>query len=594
MLRTHTCGELKKDYVGKEVVLSGWVDTRRDHGGVIFVDLRDRYGITQIVFNPEDEKRLHHQAEGLRNEHVIQVKGTVRDRPKDTENPKMSTGQIEVVAKELTILNPSAPPLFEISDEGALSEDVRYAYRYLDLRRHGMQRNLIARHKICKIMREYLDKKGFLEIETPILTKSTPEGARDYLVPSRLNPGKFYALPQSPQLFKQILMISGLDKYFQIAKCFRDEDLRADRQPEFTQLDIEMSFVEEKDIFRLIERLMQKIFKEIIGYELKIPFDIMTYDQAMATFGTDKPDRRYGLNLVDLGQDLKACSFNVFKNVISNGGVVKGLNLKRPKEMPRSRIDSLTDFVKAQGAAGLAYFKVEADGLAGPITKFFTQAEKEKIKEKMQADSGDILLILAGAKKITNETLSRLRCKLADEEGLIKRDLFDFLWVVEFPLFAYNDEEKRWESEHHPFTAPFDEDMKFMDSDMSKIRARSYDLVVNGVELGSGSIRIHRKEMQERIFKAIGIGKKEAEEKFGFLVEALSYGAPPHGGIAPGLDRLVALLSGCESIREVIAFPKTQRAMCPMTKAPSDVSEKQLEELGLSINAAIQEKGGKA
>jgi aspartyl-tRNA synthetase len=437
-------------------------------------------------------------------------------------------------------------------------------------------------------MRDYLSGRGFVEVETPVLTKSTPEGARDYLVPSRLSQGKFYALPQSPQLFKQILMISGLDKYFQIAKCFRDEDLRADRQPEFTQLDIEMSFVEEKDIFSLIEALMQKIFKETIGYNLKVPFDIMKYGEAMARYGTDKPDRRYALEMVDLSQELKACGFNVFAQALSSAGIVKGFNLKKPKEFNRSRIDSLTEFVKSQGAKGLAYFKVEDSKLTGPIAKFFSNDDKDKIAKKMNAETGDILFILAGEYKATNEALSRLRAKLAQEEGLTKQGVFDFFWVVEFPLFAYNKEEKRWESEHHPFTAPFEEDIKYLDTDLSKIRSRSYDLVVNGIEISSGSIRIHRPDLQEKIFKVIGISKKEAEDRFGFLVEALSFGAPPHGGIAPGLDRLIALLAGCDSIREVIAFPKTQKAVCPLTNAPSLVSDKQLKELGLEIRQEYQ------
>lgn len=583
MLRTHTCGVLNKKHIGKEVMLAGWVATRRDHGDLIFIDIRDREGITQIVFNPEYDRQLHQRAETLRNEYVIQVKGKVRMRPEGTENPKLVTGEIEVVAEELNILNTSQTPLFEISDDAASSEDIRYSYRYLDLRRPTMQKNLMLRHKVCKIARDYFDEKGFVDVETPILTKSTPEGARDYLVPSRASPGKFFALPQSPQLFKQILMIGGLDRYFQIAKCFRDEDLRADRQPEFTQLDIEMSFVEEKDIFSLSEGLIQKIFKTAIGYNLKIPFDIMSYDEAMARFGTDKPDRRYGMELVELSCELKDCHFNVFKEAVSRGGIIKGLDLKKPKQMPRSRIDELTDFVKSQGLGGLGYFKVEAGKFSGPISKFFSDSEKDIVVKKMDAASGDVLLILAGEYKIANEVLTRLRARLATEEGLIKTDLFDFLWVIDFPLFNYNKDEKRWESEHHPFTSCREQDLKFVETDLSKIKARSYDLVVNGVEIGSGSIRIHRKDVQEKIFRAIGISREEIEERFGFLTEALSFGAPPHGGIAFGLDRLVSMLAGCESIREVIAFPKTQKAICPLTKAPSSVSDKQLDELGLEI-----------
>ncbi|MFH1868559.1 MAG: aspartate--tRNA ligase [Candidatus Omnitrophota bacterium] len=580
MLRTHTCGELNKKHIDKEVTLSGWVATRRDHGNIIFIDIRDREGMTQIVFDPEHNKELHKKAESLRDEFVIQAKGKVRVRPEGTENKKIKTGEIEIMADELSILNVSAAPLFKIADDAEISEDIRYSYRYLDLRRPKMQNNLILRHKVCKIMRDGLDEKGFIEVETPILTKSTPEGARDYLVPSRLSRGKFFALPQSPQLFKQILMVSGLDKYFQIAKCFRDEDLRADRQPEFTQLDIEMSFVEEKDVFLLVEGILRDVFQGALGMTLKTPFDVMSHSEAMKRFSIDKPDRRYAMECVDLSKDLETCGFNVFKKVLSSGGIVKGINLKSPKDMPRSRIDSLTEYIKSEGLGGLAYFKVENSELAGPIAKFFSDDEKSMIRDKFDAASGDIIFLLAGATKITNEVLARLRAKLASEEGLIKKDIFDFLWVVDFPLFKYNDEEKRWESEHHPFTAPSDEDFE---KDLAGVKARSYDLVVNGIELGSGSIRIHRKDMQDRIFDVIGIDRKEAEERFGFLTEALTYGAPPHAGIALGLDRLVAMILGCESIREVIAFPKTQRAICPLTKAPSSVSDKQLNELGLEI-----------
>ncbi|MFH1644876.1 MAG: aspartate--tRNA ligase, partial [Candidatus Omnitrophota bacterium] len=428
--------------------------------------------------------------------------------------------------------------------------------------------------------------RDFVDIETPILTKSTPEGARDYLVPSRLNVGKFFALPQSPQLFKQILMVSGFDRYYQIAKCFRDEDLRADRQPEFTQLDIEMSFVEEKDIFDLIEGLMSRIFKETIGYDLKVPFDVMTHKESMQIYGTDKPDRRFGLELVDLTDLLQGSGFKVFSQAVKDGGIIKGLNLKQPKQMSRSRIDALTDFVRKQGMGGLAYFKVEkGPALSGPIVKFFSDNEQAKIIETMSAEDGDLLLIVAGEKSLSNETLARLRNKLGCEEELIKGNEFDFLWVVEFPLFQFNADDNRWESEHHPFTAPFDEDMHYFDSgQLDKIRSRSYDLVVNGNEISSGSIRIHSQDVQKKIFDAIGITPEEADLKFSFLIEALSFGAPPHGGIAPGLDRLVALLAGCDSIREVIAFPKTQKAICSMTKAPSAVSELQLKELGLEIS----------
>jgi len=583
MLRTHTCGELGSKDLDKDIVLAGWVATRRDHGNLIFIDMRDREGITQVVFNPEDDNALHKEAEALRDEYVVQVKGRVRMRPEGTINKKIPTGEIEVVASEFVILNTSQPPVFEIADDADLSEDVRYAYRYLDLRRPRMQKNLLLRHRVCKIMRDYFDEKGFIEVETPILTKSTPEGARDYLVPSRVNIGKFFALPQSPQLFKQILMISGLDKYFQIAKCFRDEDLRADRQPEFTQLDIELSFVDEHDIFRLIEEVMRRILKETLKFDIKIPFDILSHNDAMARFGCDKPDRRYGLELIDLTDELRKCEFKVFNDAIANNGIVKAINLKKPKEMPRSRIDTLTEFAKSAGLKGLAYIKIGAEGPEGPVAKFFSTQEQAIIVKKADASEGDYIFFAASDKILCNDALSKLRTKLGQEEGLIDNKKLDFLWVNDFPLFKYNEEEKRWNSEHHPFTAPRDEDTQYFSTDPGKIKSRSYDLVLNGVELGSGSIRIHNKDMQAKVFDVIGIDKDEAEERFGFLTKALSYGAPPHGGFAAGLDRLVAILCGCNSIREVIAFPKTQRAISPLTQAPSVISERQLDELGLKI-----------
>ena len=583
MLRTHTCGELTKKDLGLEVTLGGWVSTRRDHGSLIFIDIRDREGITQIVFNPEENKDIHKEAELLRDEYVVQVKGVVSERPEGTINKKIKTGEIEVAVKKLVILNQSEPPVFPIEDDAELSEDIRFTYRYLDLRRNVMQKNLITRHRVTKIMRDYFDKKGFIEVETPILTKSTPEGARDYLVPSRVNPGKFYALPQSPQLFKQILMVSGLDKYFQIAKCFRDEDLRADRQPEFTQLDIEASFIEQKDIFSLVEGVMKDIFKDILDIELKIPFDVISYHDSMNRYGCDKPDRRFGMELVDLTDDLKNSDFKVFKDVIAKEGIVKAINLKHPKQMPRSRIDSLTDFAKSLGLKGLAYFTDSDSGFSGPIAKFFNDDEKATIKKKLNSESGDYIFFVAADRALCNESLSRLRIKLGAEENIIDKSKFDFCWVDEFPLFKYNEEEKRWDSEHHPFTAPFNEDLKLLDSDPGRVRSSSYDLVLNGVELGSGSIRIHNKDIQDTIFKVLGINDSVAKERFGFLTKALSYGAPPHGGFAAGLDRLVAMLCGANSIREVIAFPKTQRAISPLTEAPSAVSDKQLDELNLKL-----------
>jgi aspartyl-tRNA synthetase len=587
MLRTHTCGELNLAHLDKELLLAGWVSARRDHGNLIFIDLRDRYGITQIVFNPEENKSLHAEAENLRDEFVVQIKGVVRQRPEGTVNKKISTGEIEVNVLELIVLNTSQTPPFPIEDDAEISEDIRYAYRYLDLRRPEMQNNLAVRNSVCKIVRGYLDEKGFIEIETPVLTKSTPEGARDYLVPSRVQEGKFFALPQSPQLFKQILMVSGLDRYFQIAKCFRDEDLRADRQPEFTQLDLEASFVHEKDIFEVIEALMKKIFKELLSLELKTPFDVLSYQKAMLLYGTDKPDRRFKMELTDLTLILKASNFKVFSDAIRAGGIVKAITLKNPTDMPRSRIDALSEFVKEIGLKGLAYMKFEKQGFAGPIVKFLSEEEKQEIAEAVDAGLGDYVFFAAAEKALCNEALSRLRTRLGREENLIDERMFDIFWVDEFPLFKYNTDEKRWESEHHPFTAPHEDDFHFLSADPGRVRSRSYDLVLNGVELGSGSIRIHSKEMQEKIFQAIGIAVQEAELRFGFLTKALSFGAPPHGGFAAGLDRLVAILCGCDSIRDVIAFPKTQRAICPLTQAPSCVSEKQLDELGLKLKQGL-------
>lgn len=583
MKRTHNCNELTVKETGKTVVLSGWVHRRRDHGGLIFIDLRDREGITQIVFNPEISKEIHEKANALRNEYVISVEGEVRKRPEGTQNPKIKTGEIEISAKRLLVLNPALTPPFEIEDEGQISEELRYTYRFLDLRRKSAREKLIIRHKVCQISRNFLDREGFIEVETPILTKSTPEGARDYLVPSRLNPGKFFALPQSPQLFKQILMVAGMDKYFQIAKCFRDEDLRADRQPEFTQLDIEMSFIDVEDILDLTERLMKEIFKGALGIELKTPFPRLKHSEALGRFGIDKPDTRFGMELTDLTDALKGSEFQEFQKILAKGGMIKGFNLKGKSVISRSEINTITEIAVKAGAKGLAYFKVGDGQAESPIAKFFRQEQIKELIKKTEATKGDLILVVADEKETVNEVLSQLRSALALKYGLIDAKRFDFLWVVEFPLFKYNAEEKRWESEHHPFTAPFDEDLQFIETDPKKVRAKSYDLVLNGVEVGSGSIRIHDRGVQSRIFKAIGIGEKEAGEKFGFLLEAFSYGAPPHGGIAPGLDRLIAMMTNSPSIRDVIAFPKTQKAVCFMTGAPSEVSEKQLKELGLGL-----------
>jgi len=589
MLRTNTCGELNEKDVGKTVALCGWVNSRRDHGNLIFIDLRDGYGLTQIVFNPQSHSALHKQAEGLRSEFVVRVEGNVEKRPGGTENTKISTGLIEVHALKIEILNKAATPPFEITDDVSVTEESRLRYRYLDLRRRGMQHNLRLRHKVCKSARDYFDKLGFVEVETPILTKSTPEGARDYLVPSRVNHGMFYALPQSPQLFKQILMVAGLDKYFQIAKCFRDEDLRADRQPEFTQFDIEMSFVEEEDIFALSEGLMKKLFKDAVGLDLKTPFPRLRYAEAMARFGCDKPDIRFAMELVDMTGIVKGCAFKVFRNAVENKGRVVALNAKGCASYSRSQIDELIEFVKEYGAKGLANFKAEKGVLTSQIDKFFSAEELASIRKDLNAEDGDMIFIVADKDKIVYDSMAALRRLLGKRLGMIDEKRFEFLWITDFPLFKYNEDEKRWESEHHPFTSVKTEDIKLLEQgeSLDKIRSRSYDLVINGSEIGSGSIRIHERKLQELIFKTIGIGEEEAKTRFGFLLDAFKYGAPPHGGVAFGLDRLMTLFTGCESIRDVIAFPKTQKAFCPMTNAPSAVDEKQLNELGIKIKKEV-------
>ena len=585
MLRTHTCGELNEKAAGKNVELCGWVGSRRDHGNIIFIDLRDAYGLTQIVFNPQVKAEVHDIAEELRPEFVVKVEGKVALRPDGTQNPKLKTGLIEVHVEKATILNKAATPPFEINDNISVTEETRLKYRYLDLRRATMQNSLRLRHKVCKVARDYFDERKFVEVETPILTKSTPEGARDYLVPSRVNRGMFYALPQSPQLFKQILMVSSLDRYFQIAKCFRDEDLRADRQPEFTQFDIEMSFVTEEDIYELSEGLMKKIFKEAAGYDLKTPFPRLKYSEAMARFGCDKPDTRFGLELSEITDIVRKSQFKIFQDVIKKSGRIIAINAKGCGGYSRSQIDELIGFVKEYGAKGLANFKVEHGALTSQIDKFFSKEELAEIKTKLSGEDGDMIFMVADKEKVTNESMAALRKLLGKSIGLIDEKKFDFLWVTDFPLFKYNDEEKRWESEHHPFTSVHPDDIKLLEEGKSldKVRSRSYDLVINGTEIGSGSIRIHERKLQELIFKTIGIGEEQARSRFGFLLDAFKYGAPPHGGVAFGLDRLMTFLVGCESIREVIAFPKTQKAFCPMTNAPSDVDEKQLNELGIKI-----------
>jgi len=581
MLRTNTCGELNEEHIDKTVTLAGWVHTRRDHGEVIFLDLRDAYGVTQLVFNPEDDRLMHDRAHELKSEYVIRVEGLVRKRPEGTINEKLSTGRVEVVVKTLEILNSSLTPPFEVDDNMMVADETRLKYRYIDLRRPLMQRNMRLRHAANSVIRNFLESKRFVEIETPFLTRSTPEGARDFLVPSRLNVGKFYALPQSPQLFKQILMVAGFDRYFQIVRCFRDEDLRRDRQPEFTQLDMEMSFVTEEDIFDASEGLMKELFRKLSSQELNVPFHRLKYHEAMEKYGTDKPDTRFGMELSDLTTILKDTKFNVFKKTLESGGRIYAICVEDYAAISRSRLDGLIGRAKELGAKGLAYFKCESGKLTSNIDKYFDEKELSLIKEAASAKDGSLILIVADEKNTALNVLGDLRLEIAGETGMIDKNRIEPVWITDFPLFKYNKEENRWESEHHPFTACRDEDIELLGkgSELDKIRARSYDLVINGSEIASGSIRIHKKELQAKIFDIIGLGEKEAERRFGFLIEAFKYGAPPHGGIAFGLDRFLTIFTGSSTIRDVISFPKTQKAVCPMTNAPSDVDEKQLKEL---------------
>lgn len=589
MVRDKGCGEIKESDIGKNVTLCGWVFRRRDHGGLIFIDLRDRSGVLQVVFSPHMSIDAHKLAHSLRSEYVISASGEVRKRPTGTENPNMPTGAVEMYAAKLQILNESSPLPFTIEDAADASETLRLRHRYLDLRRPEMQGNLMIRHKVTKVIRDYLDERGFLEIETPMLTKSTPEGARDYLVPSRLNPGYFYALPQSPQIFKQILMVSGLDKYFQIVKCFRDEDLRADRQPEFTQVDLEMSFAGTEDIIGNIEGMINKLFKDVLKSKIDMPIERLSFRESMERFGNDKPDMRFGLELKDMADLSEKGSFKVFLDAAHSGGRVKAINGKGMAALSRKEVDMLTEEAVSFGAKGLAWIRVKS-GFESPIAKFFPEEILRQMAQRLDAEEGDLMLFVADKEKVVHDVLSRMRLELGKRLNLIGQG-YRFVWITDFPLLEWNDEEDRFEAMHHPFTSPMDGDVEKMltgdinDKDLlSSLRAKAYDIVLNGYEVGGGSIRIHRRDVQRKMFEMLRISEEEARIKFGFLLDALEYGAPPHGGIALGLDRLVMIMVGASSIRDVIAFPKTQKAFCLMSGTPSKVEPKQLKELYIKID----------